>query len=132
MGPRLQVRIPHTDGDEQFGARLRECREGLGMSQRDLAFPGCSAAYISRIERGERRPSLQVIEQMAHRLGVNAKWLATGKESHKHDQYVIGLFSKLTRAELDELNKIYKACRKRGGTVGKLRQISTYAEKKFK
>lgn len=50
------------------------------MSQRQLAFPGCTAAYISRIEAGARVPSLQMINQLADRLGVAPQWLATGVE----------------------------------------------------
>ena len=50
------------------------------MSQRELAFPGCSAAYISRIERGERIPSLQVLRQLARRIGIGEAELAYGRE----------------------------------------------------
>jgi transcriptional regulator with XRE-family HTH domain len=49
------------------------------LSQRDLAFPGCSAAYISRIERGERVPSLQVLRELARRCGVSEAYLAWGQ-----------------------------------------------------
>lgn len=48
------------------------------MSQRELAFPGCSSAYISRIERGERIPSLQVMREIARRTGVSEQVLAFG------------------------------------------------------
>src|SRR5687768_13028819 len=43
-----------------------------------LAFHGCSPGYISRIEAGERIPSLQVIRELARRLGVEEDWLAQG------------------------------------------------------
>ena len=49
-------RTPHYDDPVAVGRRLHAAREAAGISQRDLAFPGCSAAYISRIERGERVP----------------------------------------------------------------------------
>ena len=45
------------------------------MSQRGLAFPGCSAAYISRIEAGERVASPQVLDELARRLRVNYAYL---------------------------------------------------------
>ena len=48
------------------------------MTLRELAFPGCSAAYLSQIERGARTPSLQVIVQLAARLGVAAQFLSHG------------------------------------------------------
>jgi len=51
------------------------------MSQRELAFPGCSAAYISRIERGERIPSLQVMRELAGRIGIGEAELAYGHDA---------------------------------------------------
>lgn len=61
-----------------MGRRLREARLRAGLSQRDLSFPGCSPAYISRIEAGDRIPSLQLLRQMGERLGVSEDYLATG------------------------------------------------------
>jgi transcriptional regulator with XRE-family HTH domain len=61
------------------GDRLRKARLKARLSQRELAFPGCTAAYISRLEAEERNPSLQMVAELARRLGVDAYWLATGK-----------------------------------------------------
>ncbi len=74
-------RTPHYDDPVEVGRRLHEARENAGLSQRDLAFPGCSAAYISRIERGERIPSLQVMRELARRTGVSEAELAYGREA---------------------------------------------------
>jgi transcriptional regulator with XRE-family HTH domain len=54
----------HVDSAGAVGQRIREARERRGLRQRDLAFEGCSAAYVSRIEAGERIPSLQL--NLAH------------------------------------------------------------------
>lgn len=62
-----------------LGGRLRDARERAGLSQRQLAFPGCTAAYISRLEADERTPSLQIIFAIAERLSVSGRWLATGE-----------------------------------------------------
>jgi tetratricopeptide (TPR) repeat protein len=70
----------HIDSPRAVGQRLKDARGRAGMSQRQLAFPGCTAAYISRIEAGARVPSLQMINQLAERLGVAPQWLATGVE----------------------------------------------------
>jgi transcriptional regulator with XRE-family HTH domain len=56
-----------------------KARIAAGLSQRSLSFPGCSAAYISRIERGERIPSLQVMREIAARTGVSEAYLAYGR-----------------------------------------------------
>src|SRR5262245_22083678 len=73
-------RIPHYDDPVDLGARLHAAREAAALSQRELSFPGCSAAYISRIERGERVPSLQVLRELARRTGVSETRLAYGRE----------------------------------------------------
>jgi tetratricopeptide (TPR) repeat protein len=51
-----------------------------GLSQRQLAFSGCSPAYISRIESGDRIPSLQILRELGRRLGVSEDYLAVGRE----------------------------------------------------
>ena len=76
-----RARTPHYDDPAAVGKRVFEAREAAGLSQRELAFPGCSAAYISRIERGERVPSLQVMRELARRTGVSEQQLAFGRET---------------------------------------------------
>jgi len=76
-----RARTPHYDDPAAVGLRVYEAREAAGLSQRELAFPGCSSAYISRIERGERIPSLQVMRELARRTGVSEQALAFGRET---------------------------------------------------
>ena len=61
--------------------RIRAAREQAGLSQRQLSFEGCTAAYISRIEAGARTPSFQILRVLAETLGVSADFLATGEAS---------------------------------------------------
>ncbi|TMJ96765.1 MAG: tetratricopeptide repeat protein [Actinobacteria bacterium] len=68
----------HVDDPKEVGRRLKDARERSGLSQRQLAFPGCSPAYISRIEAGDRIPSLQLLRELGRRLGVTEDYLATG------------------------------------------------------
>ncbi len=75
-----RARTPHYDDPAAVGLRVREARDSAGLSQRELSFPGCSSAYISRIERGERVPSLQVMREIARRTGVSEQTLAYGRE----------------------------------------------------
>ncbi len=63
----------HVDDPHAVGRRLLEARLAAGLSQRALAFPGCSAAYISRLEAGERVPSLQLLRKLAQRLRADAR-----------------------------------------------------------
>jgi transcriptional regulator with XRE-family HTH domain len=70
----------HVDDPAAVGRRLREARVRAGLSQRQLSFPGCSAAYISRIEAGDRVPSLQLLRKLARKLDADEQYLATGVE----------------------------------------------------
>ncbi len=62
------------------GQRIRQRRRELGLSQRETACEGVSAAYICRIERGDRQPSMHALRALASRLDVSAHWLETGED----------------------------------------------------
>jgi len=70
----------HVDDPAAVGRRLRDARIEAGLSQRQLSFPGCSAAYISRLEAGDRVPSLQLLRKLAQKLDADEQYLATGEE----------------------------------------------------
>lgn len=55
-----------------FGARLRETRKRLGMSQAELGGDRYTGSYISHLESGRRAASTDVVEFLAMRLGVNS------------------------------------------------------------
>jgi len=63
-----------------IGERIRQRRIELGLSQRDLAEPGVSYAYISRIEANARRPSVHTLRKLAPKLQVSVHWLETGTD----------------------------------------------------
>src|SRR6478609_4946228 len=69
----------HVDDPIAVGQRLRQAREAAGLTQRELSFEGCTAAYVSRIEAGARVPSLQILHEFAKRLAVTPEYLATGR-----------------------------------------------------
>jgi transcriptional regulator with XRE-family HTH domain len=58
--------------------RVRRRRLELGLSQRDLNAPGISYAYVSRIESGQRRPSLEALVALGRSLSVSALYLMSG------------------------------------------------------
>jgi tetratricopeptide (TPR) repeat protein len=74
----------HIDDKAAVGRRVREARLRAGLSQRELAFDGCSYAYISRIEAGQRIPSMQVLQEFGRRLGVSSTYLANGTDAPDH------------------------------------------------
>ena len=71
---------------EPIGVRLRRLRFERGLSQRELAGPGVSYAYISRIEAGTRRPSVKALRTLARTLGVSPEYLETGSELRDVDE----------------------------------------------
>ena len=100
----------HVDDPAAVGRRLREARERAGISQRQLSFDGCSPAYISRIEAGERIPSLQLLREMGRRLGVSEDYLATGleREAGGEDRTLLDAEVSLRLGEMDEAERLYR------------------------
>jgi tetratricopeptide (TPR) repeat protein len=81
---------------ETIGQRLRRLRLEKGLSQRDVAGPGVSYAYISRIEGGQRQPSLRAIRMLARKLGISPQYLETGSSTTSEEDREI----RLSEAEL--------------------------------
>jgi tetratricopeptide (TPR) repeat protein len=96
-----------VDSPAEVGRRLKEARERAGLSQRQLSFPGCSPAYISRIEAGDRIPSLQLLREMGRRLGVSEDYLATGRERHEEAAKLVDAELALRFGELDLATQLY-------------------------
>src|SRR5438105_7544319 len=71
---------------ETIGQRLKRLRLDRHMSQRELAAPGVSYAYISRIEAGTRQPSVKALRRLAAKLGVTADYLETGSQLAPEEQ----------------------------------------------
>src|SRR5581483_368369 len=53
-----------------LGKRLRLARLGAGLTQESVVAGEVSAAYLSRIEAGQRRPEFGLLSRMAERIGV--------------------------------------------------------------
>lgn len=59
-----------------LGAYLREQREAAQLSLRQLAdLAGVSNPYLSQIERGLKKPSAEILQQIAKALEVSAESL---------------------------------------------------------
>lgn len=68
---------PHTDRDPlDVGAFIRSQRELAKMSVRRLAeLADVSNPYLSQIERGLRRPSAEILQQVANALRISVESL---------------------------------------------------------
>jgi predicted ATPase/transcriptional regulator with XRE-family HTH domain len=62
------------EGTVGFGAWVRQRRRALDLTQADLARQvGCSTVTLRKLEAEERRPSRQMAQRLAERLGVPAE-----------------------------------------------------------
>lgn len=61
------------------------------MTQQELAEPYYSAAYISTIEAGRRRPSEEALAHFAERLGTDSETLSTGRPVGLVSEVELGL-----------------------------------------
>lgn len=63
---------------QRLGARVRELRAAIGLSQEAFADRcGFARSYMSRVERGGGNPSVDAVEVLANALGVQVKDLFT-------------------------------------------------------
>ncbi|MGW0812486.1 tetratricopeptide repeat protein [Streptomyces viridiviolaceus] len=62
-----------------IGRRVQRLRVERGMTQRQLAEPAYTPAYISTLEAGRVRPSDEALRHLAERLGVGYEELVTGR-----------------------------------------------------
>jgi transcriptional regulator with XRE-family HTH domain len=61
-----------------FGQNLRAYRKAQGLTQEELADElGHDKSYIGGMERGERNPSLKVVERLAAAIDVEPLTLLT-------------------------------------------------------
>lgn len=103
--------------------RLRKAREAAGLSQRSLAKEICTPAYVSRLEKGERIPSLQLLRQLADRLGVDADELASGIPTAASDPLVDAELA-LRLGETDEAEKLFREAAKGRNGVARSRALA--------
>lgn len=106
----------HVDDPHAVGRRLRNAREKAGLSQRQLSFPGCSPAYISRIEAGDRIPSLQLLREMGRRLDVSEDYLATGSDRQDESTTLVEAEIAMRLDEREEATQLFTEALERATT----------------
>ena len=69
-----------------FATRLQTLRKALGMTQEELAEAlNVSLEHLSKMERGKRKPSIDLIVAMACYFHVSTDYLLMGKDHDKVD-----------------------------------------------
>ena len=101
-----------------FGEFVKAQRRLAQVSQRNLArMSGVSDSYLSQIERGNYRPSPQVVKALAQAFGLKPEQLYTmlgfmddEKESSQPTvEQAIQLDPKLEAAQKDALIRVYRS-----------------------
>lgn len=78
MAPELAHALTTADA-AQLGARIKAARIAARLTQPQLAGKDASIAFLSRIETGQRRPSADLLETLAAKLGVSVDYLVIGE-----------------------------------------------------
>lgn len=71
-----------ADEPADIGRRVLRLRTEQGLTQKQLAEPAYTAAYVSTLEAGRVRPSETALRHLAGRLGTTVEELATGRPPH--------------------------------------------------
>ena len=117
------VSTPMEDSNDEtliaFGEFVRAQRRLAQVSQRNLArMSGVSDSYLSQIERGNYRPSPQVVKALAQAFGLKPEQLYTmlgfmdeqkGSKSPPSVEEAIRLDPRLEPAQKDALIRVYRS-----------------------
>lgn len=74
-----------------IGGRLRKLRLEAGLTQKELAAPRYTAAYVSTIEAGKRQPSRKALTHFAGRLEVDPHELLSGRSPRRRAELMAEL-----------------------------------------
>ncbi|WIM96124.1 helix-turn-helix transcriptional regulator [Actinoplanes oblitus] len=105
------------DLPQDIGTFIRDLRQTAKISLRQLADKaGVSNPYLSQIERGLRKPSAEVLQQIASALRVStpAMYLRAGLLDGEGQQGVLAAIAvdpELTIAQKQSLSQIYETFR---------------------
>ena len=120
------------DLPRDIGTFIRDLRRNARISLRQLAEQtGVSNPYLSQIERGLRKPSAEVLQQIASALRVSTPvmYLRAGLLDAKDGQGVLAAIAvdpDLTAAQKQSLSQIYETFRRENArTTGKTAHTAT-------
>jgi transcriptional regulator with XRE-family HTH domain len=105
----------HTERLKDLGAFIREQRETARLSVRRLGeLANVSNPYLSQIERGLRRPSAEILQQIAHGLKISAETLYVragilDPQDHEGLEDAILHDPRLTSAQKDAMLGVYRS-----------------------
>ncbi|GAB3652299.1 helix-turn-helix transcriptional regulator [Actinocorallia lasiicapitis] len=108
-----------------IGEYIREQRQRAKISLRQLAEQtGVSNPYLSQVERGLRKPSAEILQQIAKGLRISAEVLyvqagiLTDRDSDSDVQSAVRADLALTERQKQVLLDIYDSFRKENASIG--------------
>ncbi|MEV0152770.1 helix-turn-helix transcriptional regulator [Micromonospora sp. NPDC050686] len=116
------------------GGFIRDLRRNAKISLRQLADQaGVSNPYLSQIERGLRKPSAEVLQQLASALRVStpAMYLRAGLLDDKEAKGVLAAIAvdpDLTMAQKQSLTQIYETFRRENARLAEATSAAEQAE----
>jgi transcriptional regulator with XRE-family HTH domain len=122
------------DLPRDIGVFIRDMRRNAKISLRQLADQaGVSNPYLSQIERGLRKPSAEVLQQLASALRVSTPvmYLRAGLLDDKDGPGVltaIAADAELTLAQKQSLSQIYETFRRENTRVAEAEAAAESAE----
>ncbi|GAA1811881.1 helix-turn-helix transcriptional regulator [Luedemannella flava] len=123
------------DIPRDIGGFIRDLRQTARISLRELADrAGVSNPYLSQIERGLRKPSAEVLGQIASALRVSTPlmYLRAGLLNEKDGQGVLAAIAAdddLTLAQKQSLTQIYETFRRENARAAQDAADNTEVEK---
>jgi transcriptional regulator with XRE-family HTH domain len=62
------------------GERLKKIRQHMGIKQQDFAYSlNISGGYLSELEKGKKKPGIEILNKLSNKYFVNIAYLFTGK-----------------------------------------------------
>lgn len=119
------------DLGRDIGDFIRDLRRSAGVSLRQLASrAGVSNPYLSQVERGLRKPSAEVLQQIAGALRVSTPvmYLRAGLLDAKDREGVLAAIAAdpdLTLAQKQSLSQIYETFRRENNRRDDHRETET-------
>jgi len=110
-----------AEGPDALGAFIRDQRRQAQLSMRGLAErAGVSNPYLSQIERGLRKPSAEILQQLARALSIPAEALYVRAGILEHRDGDVDVISEILRDgsitddQRHQLVRAYRAFRESG------------------
>jgi tetratricopeptide (TPR) repeat protein len=111
---------PEDQGVRTIGERVRSLRRSAGLSQEELAAGRFSKEYVSQIERGKTRPTVETLEWIADQLDTDREYLEHGVSKvdvEKLDAALAAAERLVENAQYDEASRALDEARERAGAT---------------